>query len=62
MNDLRSWLNDVWRQKEKRLAKFIVTSSFDAHAAPDTNHFINNALYLALMFWTLIQVHNNNNY
>lgn len=56
-NDLKSWLNDIWKQKEKRLAEFTVTSSFDPRAEPDSNHHINNALYLALMFWTLIQVH-----
>jgi len=60
-DDLKSWLNDIWRQKEKRLAEFTVTSSFDPQAEPDSNHHINNALYLALMFWTLIQVHSNHN-
>lgn len=62
MNDLKFWLNDIWRQKEKRLAKFSVNSSFDPEAAPNSNNIIDNALYLALMFWTLIQVHSKSLY
>lgn len=60
-DELKSWLNDIWKQKEERLAKFSVTSSFvsNPQVASDYNQPINNALYLALMFWTLIQVHIN---
>jgi len=55
---LKSWLNDIWKQKEKRLADFTATSSFlsDPQATLDNNQPIDNALYLALIFWTLVQV------
>jgi len=55
---LKSWLNDIWKQKEKRLADFTATSSFvsDPQATLNNNHPIDNALYLALIFWTLVQV------
>lgn len=56
--DLKLWLNDTWKQKEKRLANFASTSSFSSNSqtTSDNNPFVDNALYLALMFWTLIQV------
>jgi len=55
---LKSWLNDIWRLKEKRLADFTLTSSFSSNhqATLNNNQPIDNALYLALIFWTLVQV------
>lgn len=54
---LKSWLNDIWKQKEKRLADFIATSSFVSDPQVTLNNQpIDNALYLALIFWTLVQV------
>lgn len=55
---VKSWLNDVWRQKEKRLSDFTITSSFipDTQVAVNVSQHIDNTLYLALMFWTLVQV------
>lgn len=63
LDELKSWLNDIWKQKEERLAKFSTTSSFvsNPRVVSDYNQPIHNALYLALMFWTLIQVHINPN-
>lgn len=60
---LKTWLNDVWRQKEKRLDDFTVNSSFASYPKVliDNNQSIDNALYLALMFWTIIQVVSNYN-
>lgn len=61
-NDLKIWLSNIWRQKEKRLADFTSNSSFSSNspvAHNNNNQPINNALYLALYFWTLVQVHNN---
>lgn len=57
---LKSWLNDIWKQKEKRLSDFTVASSFSSDSQVTLNiQPINNALYLAFIFWTLIQVHLN---
>jgi len=55
---LKSWLNDIWRQKENRLADFAATSSFiSSNEVPvSDNKHIDNALYLALVFWILVQV------
>lgn len=55
---VKSWLNDVWRQKEKSLSNFTITSSFipDTQVAINVSQHIDNTLYLALMFWTLVQV------
>lgn len=55
---LKSWLNDIWQQKEKRLADFNVNSSFSSNPKfmIDNNQSIDNALLLALVFWTIIQV------
>ncbi|XP_060877776.1 lysocardiolipin acyltransferase 1-like [Metopolophium dirhodum] len=54
---LKSWLNDIWKLKEKRLADFTATSSFlsDPQATVNNNQPIDNALYLALIFWTMVQ-------
>jgi len=55
---LKSWLNNIWRLKEKRLADFTAISSFSSNPQPTLNYNqpIDNALYLALIFWTLVQV------
>lgn len=55
---LKSWLNDIWRQKENRLADFAATSSFiSSNEVPvSDNKHIDNALYLALVFWILVQI------
>jgi len=57
---LKSWLIEIWKLKEKRLADFTATSSFlsDPQATPNNNQPIDNALYLALVFWTIVQVNN----
>ncbi|CAH1724168.1 unnamed protein product [Aphis gossypii] len=54
---LKSWLNNIWKLKEKRLADFTATSSFSSNPQPTLNYNqpIDNALYLALIFWTLVQ-------
>ncbi|XP_050435656.1 lysocardiolipin acyltransferase 1-like isoform X2 [Adelges cooleyi] len=54
---LKIWLMDVWRQKETRLADFAATSSFvrDPTSVNDNNTPTHNALYLAFLFWTLIE-------
>lgn len=57
-DELKSWLNEIWRQKEERLANFSATSSFISNTQVvinDSQH-VDNSLYLALMFWTLVQV------
>lgn len=59
---LKIWLNDIWKQKENRLANFTSVSTFSSDSRVNNNNDkqpINNALYLALFFWTLVQVHNN---
>lgn len=57
-DELKSWLNEIWRQKEERLANFSTTSSFvsNTQTVISDNQHTDNALYLALMFWTLVQV------
>ncbi|VVC25989.1 Acyltransferase, C-terminal domain,Phospholipid/glycerol acyltransferase [Cinara cedri] len=56
--DLKIWLNNVWQEKEKRLAYFTNVSSFSLDSPTVDNNYqpINNALYLAIFFWTLVQI------
>jgi hypothetical protein len=60
-DDLKLWLIDIWKRKEKRLANFTATSSFLSSPQVSLDKIvidepIHNALYLALIFWTLVQV------
>lgn len=58
---LKLWLTELWSQKEKRLAEFNLSSLFlpNSSTVNKQNTPTHNSLYLALMFWTLIEVYDD---
>lgn len=52
----KTWLNQVWAEKEARLNEFYLHGSFDCKPAASQSQPISNALCMALIFWTALQI------
>lgn len=53
---MKCWLNQVWAKKEARLDKFYRCGSFDGKEISSNGQPTSNALYMAFLFWTALQI------
>lgn len=53
---MKAWLNQIWAEKEAHLNRFYDKGYFDGGKESRSKQPISNALYMALIFWTALQV------
>ncbi|KAI5749236.1 hypothetical protein M8J76_005792 [Diaphorina citri] len=53
---MKAWLNQIWAEKEAHLNRFYDKGYFDGGKESRSKQPISNALYMALIFWTALQI------